>query len=142
MNRHLFLVANIVSNSFLLLLVRHLLLVAMHLFLVANRNLKSNSAARTRVTHATADSTQNSKSPARSLVVTYFECRTCDICFEKAGACSSSSQPVAAHFLDFLSPSVVQLDRWLFVQPRKQKKTAEKNHGRPFFPTLAPRRPT
>ena len=38
---HLFLVANIVSNSFLLLLVRHLLLLAMHLFLVAN--IVSNS---------------------------------------------------------------------------------------------------
>ena len=32
----LFLIANIVSNSFLLLLVRHLLLEAMHLFLVAS----------------------------------------------------------------------------------------------------------
>ena len=34
---HLLLVANIVSNSFLLLLVRHLLLLAWHLFLVARR---------------------------------------------------------------------------------------------------------
>ena len=31
-----FLLANMVSNSFLLLLVRHLLLVAMHLLLVAS----------------------------------------------------------------------------------------------------------